>query len=74
MRSYLIVANQTLTGPQLVNEVLAVARAEPSRFHIVVPATPTAAHTNWTRGRGRTRRPNAGSSRRSSSSAPRGSR
>ena len=50
MRSYLIVANQTLSGESLVNEVMACARAEPSRFHVVVPATPTAAHTNWTEG------------------------
>ena len=50
MRSYLIVANQTLTGPQLINEVMNCARAEPSRFHIVVPATPQTTHTNWTEG------------------------
>jgi GABA permease len=39
MRSYLVVANQTLTGESLVNEVLACSRAEPSRFHVVVPAS-----------------------------------
>jgi hypothetical protein len=50
MRSYLIVANRTLTGPHLVAEVLARAKAEPSRFHVVVPATPSGAHTNWTEG------------------------
>jgi hypothetical protein len=50
MRSYLIVANRTLTGPHLVAEVLTRSNAEPSRFHVVVPATPQGAHTNWTEG------------------------
>jgi hypothetical protein len=50
MRSYLVVANRTLTGDRLVAEVRARAQAEPSRFHVLVPATPSAAHTNWTEG------------------------
>jgi len=50
MRSYLIVANQTLTGESLVNEVIACSRAEPSRFHVVVPATPSGKGTWLTDG------------------------
>jgi len=50
MRSYLIVANQTLSGAHLLREVQTRAQAEESRFHVVVPATPAAGHTNWTEG------------------------
>jgi hypothetical protein len=50
MCSYLVVANRTLTGDRLVAEVRARAEAEPSRFHVLVPATTSAAHTNWTEG------------------------
>jgi hypothetical protein len=50
MRSYLVVANRTLGGPQLVAEVLARARAEESKFHVVVPATAEHGHGNWTEG------------------------
>jgi hypothetical protein len=50
MRSYLVVANRTLTGDRLVAEVRTRAGAEPSRFHVLVPAAPSAAHTNWTEG------------------------
>ena len=39
MRSYLVVANRTLTGPQLVAEVVGRAQAGRARFHLVVPAT-----------------------------------
>ena len=51
MKSYLIVANKTLAEPRLLDEVTARASAEPSRFHVVVPATPGphGAH-NWTEG------------------------
>jgi len=41
MRRYLIVANQTLGTEKLVSFVSARAKAEPSEFFIVVPATPT---------------------------------
>jgi GABA permease len=50
MRSYLVVANRTLGGPQLVSEVLARSRAEPARFHVVVPATADHGHATWTEG------------------------
>ena len=40
MRRYLVVANQTLTGDELVRVITSCAEAEPSEFHIVVPATP----------------------------------
>lgn len=40
MRRYLVVANQTLTGDDLVKLISERAKAEPSKFHIVVPATP----------------------------------
>jgi hypothetical protein len=50
MRSYLVVANKTLTGPHLVAEVLACSRAEPSRFHVLVPATTSGGTRNWTEG------------------------
>jgi GABA permease len=50
MRSYLIVANRTLGGAHLLREVQTRSEAEECRFHIVVPATPDAGHTNWTEG------------------------
>jgi GABA permease len=40
MGRYLIVANQTLGGDELVELVKKRAKAEPSEFFIVVPATP----------------------------------
>ncbi|MGH8976606.1 MAG: hypothetical protein ACRDV7_00925 [Acidimicrobiia bacterium] len=50
MRSYLIVANRTLSGAHLLEEVKARSAAEECRFHVVVPATPDGGHTNWTEG------------------------
>jgi nucleotide-binding universal stress UspA family protein len=40
MRRYLIVANQTLGGDELVQLIKKRAKTEPSEFFIVVPATP----------------------------------
>jgi GABA permease len=40
MARYLIVANQTLGGDELAQVVRKRAKAEPSEFFIVVPATP----------------------------------
>lgn len=40
MRRYLVVANQTLGGNELVELIGKRAKAEPSEFFIVVPATP----------------------------------
>jgi hypothetical protein len=39
MRRYLIVANQTLGGDELVQAVRELARNEPSHFWVLVPAT-----------------------------------
>jgi hypothetical protein len=39
MRRYLVVANQTLGGPELVDKLDECAAAEPCRFYFVVPAT-----------------------------------
>ena len=49
MRSYLVVANRTLTGPQLVAEVVGRSQAGPARFHLVVPAT-VSGHASMTEG------------------------
>jgi hypothetical protein len=40
MRRYLVVANQTLGGDELVEVIGKRAKSEPSEFFIVVPATP----------------------------------
>lgn len=55
MRRYLIVANQTLTGPHLVSEAQARNTAEPSTFHLLVPATRSHAGAMWTEGEARAR-------------------
>ena len=49
IRTYLVVANQTLGGEHLVAKVRECMAAGPCRFHVVVPATPSAEHT-WTEG------------------------
>jgi nucleotide-binding universal stress UspA family protein len=41
MRRFLVVANQTLGGAQLLDEVRARIQAGPCQFHVLVPATPT---------------------------------
>jgi hypothetical protein len=41
MRRYLVVANQTLGRDELVDLISQRAKAEPSEFFLVVPATPT---------------------------------
>ena len=52
-QSYLIVANQTVTSPQLV-EVLATAlRRGPCRFHVLVPATKVQDQLVYTEGSAR---------------------
>src|SRR5947209_14040150 len=40
IRRYLVVANQTLTGDELVRVVVGRAQEQPSEFFLVVPATP----------------------------------
>ena len=52
MRRYLIVANQTLVAEPLVSRMRELARAAPSSFHVVVPATPPRDHL-WTEGEAR---------------------
>jgi len=52
MRRYLVVANQTLAAEPLVSRVRELARAAPSSFHVVVPATPPRDHV-WTEGEAR---------------------
>lgn len=47
MRTYLVVANQTLVGEELMREVGARIAAGPARFHIVVPATPVGHTLTW---------------------------
>lgn len=51
MGTYLIVANQTVGGRELLEHVQRlVAADEPCRFHFVVPATPPHEHLVWTEG------------------------
>jgi nucleotide-binding universal stress UspA family protein len=40
MRRYLVVANQTLASDELVELIRRHAKAEPSEFFLIVPATP----------------------------------
>jgi len=46
MTDYLVVANQTLGGAQLIEALRRRVRDGPSRFHVVVPATVDSA--GWT--------------------------
>jgi hypothetical protein len=50
MRSYLVVANQTLGGEHLVERVRQCLGEGPCRYHIVVPATPQGEQLTWTEG------------------------
>ena len=47
MRSYLIVANQTLASPTLAAAVAERIAAGPAAFHVVVPATPIQHGLTW---------------------------
>src|SRR5215210_7794238 len=51
MRRYLVVANQTLGGSHLVDAVRARLRTGPSRFHVLVPASPSTIGRRGWRGR-----------------------
>jgi hypothetical protein len=51
MRSYLVVANQTLGGEHLIDRVRRCLAEGPCRYHIVVPATPKGELLTWTEGR-----------------------
>ncbi|MDQ3946496.1 MAG: hypothetical protein M3357_15370 [Actinomycetota bacterium] len=50
MGRYLVVANQTLGAEALADKVREFMAAEPSTFHIVVPATHPKDHAFWTEG------------------------
>ena len=54
MPTYLIVANQTLGGAELLEKVTELAGAGPSEFYLVVPATAPKEHLTWTEGEART--------------------
>jgi hypothetical protein len=49
MRRYLVVANRTLGGGELVSTLRDLAAAGPCSFHLLVPATPPSDHP-WTEG------------------------
>ena len=50
MRRYLIVANQTLGGEQLVSKIAESMNAGPCRFYLVAPVTQTEASDRWASG------------------------
>jgi len=50
MPRYLVVANQTLGGDHLLEEVKRRMAAGPSSFHVLVPATRPHEHAVWTEG------------------------
>ena len=50
MRRYLVVANQTLGGQPVADQVRAFMAQGPCRFHVVVPATHPHHHMTWTEG------------------------
>lgn len=50
MRSYLVVANQTLGGQHVLEKVRELLGSGECRFHILVPATPPTEHLTWTEG------------------------
>ncbi len=50
MRHYLVVANQTLGGDHLLDEVRRRMDAGPCSFHVLVPATAPHDHAVWTEG------------------------
>ena len=52
MRRYLVVANQTLAGAQLLSALRDLHGHGPCSFHVVVPATPPRDHS-WTEGEAR---------------------
>jgi hypothetical protein len=50
MRSYLVVGNQTLAGPELAAVLAERISAGPACFHVVVPATPHQGRFTWEEG------------------------
>jgi hypothetical protein len=53
MRRCLVVANQTLAGPHLLEAITARQVREPHEFHIVVPASHPHGGAAWTEGHAR---------------------
>jgi hypothetical protein len=51
---YLVVANRTLGGEHLLDEVRRRLGAGPCRFHVVVPVTHVSEHGSWNQGHSRT--------------------
>ena len=47
MRSYLVVGNQTLDSPKLVEAIAERIAAGAAQFHVVVPATPAQRGLTW---------------------------
>src|SRR5512132_4589695 len=50
MRRYLIVANQTLGGEQLIAKIAESMSAGPCRFYLVAPVTQTESSDRWASG------------------------
>jgi hypothetical protein len=50
MRHYIVVGNQTLGSERLFAEIRECMDAGPSRFHVIVPATPPREQAFWTEG------------------------
>lgn len=50
MSHYLVVANQTATGPSLLRVVSELAESSDTTFRLVVPATSPKDHLTWTEG------------------------
>lgn len=53
MRRYLVVANQTLGGDHIIEELRRRVAQGPCAFHVLVPATPSHEHLVTTEGEGR---------------------
>jgi hypothetical protein len=54
MPTYLIVANQTIGGAELLDKITELSAAGPCDFYLVVPATAPKEHLTWTEGEART--------------------
>ena len=50
MRRYLVVANQTLGGPHLLEKMRETLTTGPCSFHVLVPSTPPGHFATWTEG------------------------
>jgi GABA permease len=53
MVRYLVVANQTLAGDQLIARIRECSKAQRCRFHVLVPATRSRGSLLWTEGHAR---------------------